>query len=167
MNIGCAWPASRAPPFPDAHRRPPPPSPTPSRAADSRARTAGGSTPTLADSNCSTPGWPGFSPSCLGCHFNETEASFAQAVGRLWTSFAATGDPASRSVLHGPSQAHAALSAEEEWPRFGTGGRNVLLQPQPEYGASAVWQQRMRTEYALGREAFCEVWDAVDASQAA
>lgn len=68
--------------------------------------------------------------------------------GRLWTSFAASGDP-----------------SEAEWPRFGAAGRNVLLQPQ--LAVEPGTPQRMQPEYALGREPFCAVWDEVDATERA
>eukprot|EP00965_Chrysotila_dentata_P123239 4073224-Pleurochrysis_carterae.AAC.1 len=48
--------------------------------------------------NCSVPGWDGFDPSCLGCTFDERDLGFARAVGRLWTSFAASGDPNARGA---------------------------------------------------------------------
>lgn len=90
--------------------------------------------------NCSAPGWAGFNPTCLGCVFDDKEAQFSRAVGRLWTRFAATGD------------------ARGEWPRFGEGGRNVLLEPTTPTSGGV---QRMRSEAALGRPRECEAWDAV------
>ena len=108
--------------------------------------------------NCSVPGWSGFDRSCLDCHFNTTEAAFARAVGRLWTSFAASGDP---GVREGIERGEVQEAANAEWPRFGAGGRNVLLHPQHTQPAGAP--QRMQAEFALGRPAYCEVWDEVDA----
>lgn len=94
----------------------------------------------LGFSNCSAPGWAGYSPTCLGCTFNPKEAAFAKTMGRLWTSFAA--------------------GKASEWPAFGaSGGQNVLLQPTPLWlpGLPMV----MRAEQTLGRAEQCEVWDEV------
>jgi hypothetical protein len=36
--------------------------------------------------NCSVPGWDGYDPGCLGCHYNKEEAVFARQVGRFWSN---------------------------------------------------------------------------------
>lgn len=91
-------------------------------------------------SNCSAPGWPHYSPTCLGCKFDAREAGFAKTMGRLWTSFAS--------------------GAVSEWPRFGeSGGRNIYLHP-PKLWIPGVTQV-MHSEDALGRPRECAVWDAI------
>ena len=77
---------------------------------------------------------------CTGCHFNETEASFSDAIGTFWSTFARTGSP-------------APPSDEKRWPPAVVEGgvhRNVLLHPD----AIAV-------ETDMGRAAACALWDDV------
>ena len=90
-------------------------------------------------------GWPGYDPSCLGCVFDETEAAFSRAVGRLWTNFAA-----GTNATTDDDQA--------EWPSIES-DRNILLEPTVSLRADG--EMRMRSEPALGRADFCRVWDAI------
>ena len=113
----------------------------------------------LGYTNCSVPGWEGFSRTCLECHFNATEAGFAKAVGRLWTSFAATGDP---NLRYDPTVGQVEPHVNNvQWPDFGSRGDNVLLQPQFMLPPKEI--QQMQSEHALGREKYCRVWDEIDA----
>lgn len=102
--------------------------------------------------NCSVPGWAGYDPSCLGCRFDAREAGFARSVGRLWTNFAASGDPNRRRAA-----SSSAAEDEEEWPPIGT-DRNVYLHP------TAGREQLMAHEAALGRPEACALWDEIDAA---
>ena len=82
--------------------------------------------------NCSVHGAPAYSSTCDNCVFNSIEHGYAEAVGRLWTQFAASGDP-NRADEGGE---------EEEWPRIepnarAKGTRNVVLRPD---GGAAGWQ---------------------------
>ena len=70
--------------------------------------------------NCSAPGWKGYSPKCTGCEFDAKEAAFAKAVGRLWTSYAATGDPNARDRVSAAEE-HADATA----PTAVASGTNV------------------------------------------
>lgn len=111
-----------------------------------------------------------YSESCLGCAFDERDAGFSSAVGRLWTNFAATGDPNRRSgeAAGTAAETEAAAAAAgkvagtaaekgDEWPEFSATGRNVLLHPQPPFRDA----QRMTSEAALGRADACELWDEI------
>ena len=127
--------------------------------------------------NCSVRSSPFFDPTCVGCAFDPIEEGFSRAVGRLWSSFAATGDPNARRRGRGTSggasteEGGSAGSASQggggsdEWPRVsGTSDVNVVLEP--ERAAVSPLSQRMRSEEAMGRSARCELWDEIDASGA-
>ena len=110
--------------------------------------------------NCSAPGWSGYSPSCRDCVFDTKEEGFSRAVGRLWTNLAASGDPGKDRYTAVTQEAHPPASSE--WPAYrATVGpmhaRNVLLVPEHHGGLV----QRMESEASMGRGAFCKVWDQI------
>jgi len=102
-------------------------------------------------SNCSL-----YDPSCIGCAFDEREDGFSRAVGRLWTNFAASGNPNVRA--HHEEAVEEVAGAHDEWPSFGpSGGRNVYLHPEEHWREGVP--QRMTSEDHVGRPRECAVWD--------
>eukprot|EP00301_Raphidiophrys_heterophryoidea_P021957 c6226_g1_i1.p1 GENE.c6226_g1_i1~~c6226_g1_i1.p1 ORF type:complete len:595 (+),score=127.26 c6226_g1_i1:44-1786(+) len=112
-------------------------------------------------SNCSSPGWPGYDPTCLGCVFNEKEQTFANTIGTFWSNFAASGDPNIRgsSAISPFSNVRRRQQQLNVWPSYtnGTDG-NILLEPLK----APYTPETMRSEVALGRKEFCDLWDFVD-----
>ena len=85
----------------------------------------------LGYTNCSAPGWSAYSPSCLGCEFDARDAGFSAAVGRLWTNFAASGNPNQRkreAPTH-TKDTETAATTKDEWGGFAAPTNTKEMEP--------------------------------------